>query len=1056
MMHEAKRLAKFCVAILLGSGTALNAQEMQLDPSLYQSMEWRNIGPYRGGRSVAVAGVTSKPLVYYFGGVGSGVWKTTDAGQTWSNVSDSTFGTSSVGALAVAPSDPNVIYVGMGEHAVRGVATSYGDGVYKSTDAGKTWRHMGLRETRHVAAVVVHPTNADLVYVAAQGAVHGPTEHRGVYRSKDGGATWERVLYLNETTGASALSMDRTNPRILYAGTWDHLRRPWEVRSGGPGSGIHKSTDGGDTWTRLTNGFPELMGKTSVSVSADPERVYALVEADPGGGVFRSDDGGTSWKNINDNWTLRARAWYYIHIHADPQNADVVWIMNAPLMKSIDGGKSFTRVRTPHGDNHALWINPTNSEYLINGNDGGANVSLNGGTTWSTQQNQPTAQFYRVNTDNRFPYYVYGGQQDNSSVAIVSRTSGRGIGWKDWYAVAGCESAYVAFDPDNPARNYGGCYMGQIEEFDEAIRESHNVMAYPFLPAALASRDIKYRFNWNAPIVVSQHDPRVIYHAGNVLLKSTNRGRSWEEISPDLTRDDDAKQGPGGSPITNEGAGGEIYGTIMYVAESPHDAATIWTGSDDGLVQVTRDGGRNWANVTPRDMPEGMVNAIDVSPHDPAVVYVAFTRYKFNDFTPHIYKSRDYGQSWTRIVKGIAPDAFVRVVREDPKRRGLLYAGTETGLYVSWNDGADWQSLQLGMPITPITDLKIQGQHNDLVAATQGRGFWILDDLSPLQQMNLRIARSPVHLFEPRDAYRMAGGGGFQFPMANAGKNPPAGAIVDVYLTNASDSITVTMDVLDPAGAVIRTYSTDREATTDSSSVIKVKQGHNRLSWDLRYETLENVPKLYTWGSLRGHRVAPGTYQIRVSQGDVSVTVPVSVRRDPRVDATDADFRDQDRFIARVSAELSAIHQGVIRLQQVRAQVEDLMERTKDAAAGKPVGDAGKHLVADLTALEDSLVQKRVADGQTVINFPSRLRFQYVYLRGAVDGAEGIVTDGAKELFGDLSARWARHEAQLEGLLGPRLAGFNQLIAEQGIPAVIVPQPAQRATTTAAPESEPR
>ncbi len=1039
--------------VLLVAFTPTEAQQPQIDNALYQDMEWRNIGPFRGGRSVAVAGVVSDPSIYYFGGVGSGVWKTTDAGLSWTNVSDSTFGTSSVGAIAVAPADANVVYVGMGEHAVRGVATSYGDGVYKSTDAGKTWTHLGLTETRHIAAIVVHPTNPDLVYVAAQGAVHGATPDRGIYRSMDGGQTWERVLFANETTGASSLSMDRHNPRVLYAGLWDHIRYPWEVRSGGAGSGIYRSADGGNTWSKLTDGFPDLMGKTSVSVSADPQRIYALIEADPGGGVYRSDDGGKTWRNINENWTLRARAWYYIHIHADPQNPDVVWIMNAPLMKSIDGGKSFTRVRTPHGDNHALWINPSNSKYLINGNDGGANVSLNGGESWSTQQNQPTAQFYRVNTDNRFPYYVYGGQQDNSSVAIVSRTSGRGIDWKDWYAVAGCETAYIAFDRDNPVRNYGGCYMGQIEEFNEVTRESHNVMAYPFLPAALASRDIKYRFNWNAPILVSRHDPSVIYHAANVLLKSTDRGRSWVEVSPDLTRDDDAKQGQGGSPITNEGAGGEIYGTIMYVTESPHDRNTIWAGSDDGLVHVTRDGGQTWSNVTPRGPPEGMVNAIDVSPHEPGGAYIAFTRYKFNDYTPYMYKTADFGKSWTRIVDGIPNGAFVRVVREDPRRRGLLYAGTETGLYVSWNDGGDWQSLQLNMPITPITDLQVHERDNDLVASTQGRGFWILDDLSPLQQMNLRIARSPMHLFSPRTAYRMVGGGGFQFPASNVGQNPPEGAIIDFYLAGISDSTPVRIEIHRTSGERVRVYSSAKDAEVDSTSRIEVKAGHNRVAWDLRHEAVKNVPELYTWGSLRGHRAAPGVYLVRVVQGETDRADSLRVMKDPRVEASPSDFVDQERFIAGVTAGLAAIHESVIQLRDVREQIEGIMSRTKDHEVGTTIAEAGKPFVDDLTAMEDSLVQKRVADGQTVINFPSRLRFQYVYLRGAVDGTEGIVTEGARALYRDLTAKWSELQSQLAELFGPRLVSFNRLVQESGIPAIIM-APERRETTTSASELE--
>jgi photosystem II stability/assembly factor-like uncharacterized protein len=1004
-------------------------------------MEWRNIGPFRGGRSVAVAGVVTDPLTYYFGGVGSGVWKTTDAGLSWSNVSDSTFGTSSVGAITVADSDPNVVYVGMGEHAVRGVMTSHGDGVYKSTDAGRTWQHMGLERTRQISGIRVHPTNPDIVYVAAQGAPYGATEDRGVYLSRDGGETWEKVLYVSGTAGPSSLSLDRNNPRILYASFWDHLRLPWKVRSGGSGSGIYKSTDGGDSWERLSDGLPELIGKTAVSVSASSSRVYALIEADPGGGLFRSDNGGKSWQNINESWTLRARAWYYIHLHTDPQDPDVVWVLNAPVMKSIDGGKSFTRVPTPHGDNHDLWINPSNSAYLINANDGGANVSLNGGKTWSTQSNQPTGQFYRVNTDNRFPYYVYGGQQDNTSVAIVSQSPG-GIGWKDWYAVAGCETAFVAFDPDNPLLNYGGCYMGQIEEFDERTKSSRNIMAYPILPAALASRDMKYRFNWSAPIIVSQHDPRVIYHGGNLLLRSADRGQTWREVSPDLTRDEDDKQGPGGGPITNEGAGGEIYNTIMYVAESPHDAQTIWVGSDDGLVHLTRDGGMQWENVTPEDMGEGIVNTIEVSPHSPAAAYIAFTRYKFNDFTPHIYKTDDFGQSWRRVVSGIAAESHARVVREDPLRRGLLYAGTEAGLYVSWDDGDQWQSLQLNMPVTPVTDLKVQERDNDLVAATGGRGFWILDDLSPLQQVTDDAIASELHLFKPRDAYRVAGSGGFGGPAPNLGENPPPGAVVDFYLAAVSDSSSVTLEFLDEVGNVVRSFSSAQKDVqeADSTALLKVKEGHNRFAWNLRHKAVKNVPGLYVFGTLQGRRVIPGSYTVRVTSGERSRTEVFNVLKDPRVDATDQGFREQDQLVAEISAELLEIHERVVLLRSVREQLEDLMERISETDGAETVSEAASELVERLSAMEDSLVQDRTVDGQTVINFPSRLNFHYTYLMGAVEGVEGVVTAGARKMLQDLKAQWSVFRTELESLLGEDLAGFNSLVAESGIPAVVVPR----------------
>lgn len=1047
------------VAVVASSATTpelLCAQQARgpgLDSTQFQALEWRNVGPHRGGRSVAVAGVRGQPMIYYFGGTGGGVWKTEDAGETWRNVSDGFFKTGSVGAIAVAESDPNVVYVGMGEHAVRGVMTSHGDGVYRSTDAGKTWKHMGLEKTRAISRIHVHPKDANLVYVAAQGAPYGPNPERGIYRSKDGGATWQLVLFVGETAGASDLAMDMTNPRILYAAFWDHLRQPWQVRSGGPGSGIQKSTDGGDTWQKITTGLPPMIGKVGVDVSrADPERVYAIVEADPGGGLFRSDDAGKNWRLTNSDWSIRARAWYYIEVFADPQNADVVYVMNAPFMKSIDGGRTFAPVRVPHGDNHDLWINPDDHQTMINANDGGANVSFNGGRTWSSQENQPTAQFYRVNTDNRFPYWVYGGQQDNTSVSIASRSPGGSIGWKDWYDVGGCESAYAAFNPDDPRYVYAGCYMGQISEWDRETGNARDVMAYPVLPAALASRDMKYRFAWNAPIVVSRHDPRVIYHASNILLKSRNRGRTWTEVSPDLTRDDSTKQGPGGGPITNEGAGGEIYGTIFYVMESPHDPNTIWTGSDDGLVHVTRDGGVNWSNVTPREIGEAQINAIEVSPRDPATAYLAVTKYKFNDFTPHVFKTTDYGKTWRRVVNGIEADAWVRVVREDSVRRGLLYAGTETGFYVSFDGGEVWQRLQRNLPLVPITDLQVHG--NDLVAATHGRAFWILDDLSPLRQYAEQVATSGLHLYQPADAYRAAGfGGGFGAEPSRAGRNPPAGAILYYALKTAPDSgHPAKLEMLDQSGAVIRTYTSGRSSGQggqagpggagpggQGSPPLAARAGLNRFAWDLRHERPTPVPGAYVFGALLGRRVVPGTYQARLTLGDQVEIRSFRVLGDPRVEATAADYQAQDDLLAAVSADLSDIQGGVNRVRAVREQVNQAVERSKDQSGAKAIADAGKVFVDRLNAVEDSLIQKRTVDGQTVINFPMRLNQFFIYLLNAVDDADDGVTDGARTRYADLQRQWAGVKILLDRVLGEDLNAFNAVMREQGIPAVAVP-----------------
>ena len=1048
-MFRTLRLS-FLALVLIGLPEPAQAQETEpvVDPSIFQSMQWRSIGPFRGGRSVASAGVASDPMTYYMGTVGGGVWKTTDAGVTWDNVSDGQLGTSSVGAIAVAESDPNVVYVGMGEHAIRGVMTSHGDGLYRSTDAGRTWTHVGLDRTRAISRIRVHPRNPDLVYVAAQGAPYGANAERGLYRSQDGGETWEHILYVDENSGASDLSMDMSNPRILYAAFWQHRRLPWQVQSGGPGSGLWKSTDAGDTWSRIEEGLPDVIGKTSIDVSrANPDRVFAIVEADPDGGIFRSDDQGQSWQLVSDNWSARARAWYYIEIFADPLDEETVYVLNAPMMRSIDGGRNFTVVRVPHGDTHDLWMNPHDSETMINANDGGANVSFNGGASWSTQQNQPTAQFYRVNVDNRFPYYVYGGQQDNSSVAIASMGNG-GITRKDWYAVGGCESAYTAFDPDDPRFVYAGCYMGIISEFDHQTGGSRDVGVYPVLPAALQGREMKYRYNWNAPIIASPHDYRAIYHASNHLVRTRDRGMTWREISPDLTRDDDAKQGYGGGPITNEGAGGEIYGTIYYVVESPHEQGTIWTGSDDGLIHISRDDGATWTDVTPDGLDEGQINAIEVSPHDPASVYVAYTRYKFNDFTPHVLVTTDYGESWDDRTEGIAEEAWAKVVREDPVRPGLLYLGTETGIYVSWDTGEHWQSLQLDLPNTPVNDLVVQRRENDLVAATSGRSFWILDDLTPLQHA-MDVDAGESYLLPPRHAYRLASGGGRgggPGGPGNVGRNPPNGAVLDFYLSEEpAEGDTVDIEILTSAGDVIRTYSTHPDDdSSPGAEPMSVSGGHNRVVWNLRHEQIPNIPGAYVFGSLAGRRVVPGDYQVRLTAGDVTMTRPLEVRMDPRVDAPLAEYIEQDAFVADVAAELTDIHRAAMDVNDVNEQIGTLLGRIEGREGADAVVEAAADLTAELETVADSLYQAQVVDGQTVINFPSRLKFQYVWLHGNADGAEAGVTRGSHDVLGDLRVRWTQHRTTVLDLLGPRLDAFNDLLGLYGFGAIIAPPERRR------------
>jgi photosystem II stability/assembly factor-like uncharacterized protein len=998
-------------------------------------MEWRNIGPFRGGRSDAVAGVPSQPRLYYFGGVGGGVWKTENAGETWANITDGQLKTSSVGAIAVALSDPNVLYVGMGENDARGVAISFGDGVYKSTDAGRTWKHLGLDLTRAISRIRIHPNNPDLVYVAAQGATFGATRDRGVFRSKDGGVTWTNVLFVNETSGPSDLAMDPVNPRILYAAFWDHLRKPWEVRSGGPGSGLYKSTDAGDTWQKINEGLPALMGKIGVDVSAaNPDRLYAVVEADPKGGLYRSDNAGKSWTLLNDtDWALKTRSWYYMKVFADTRNPDVVWVLNADVSKSIDGGKTFTKVVVPHGDNHDLWINPRDPDNMVEANDGGANVTFDGGRSWSTQENQPTAQFYRVNTDDRFPYWVYGGQQDNTSVGIASRASGSGIGWKDWYPVGGCESAYVDFDPANPELLYAGCYHGVITEFDRATMDARDVMEYPSMNLALPSREMKYRYNWNAPIVVSKHDPKVIYHASQILSRSDNRGRTWKEISPDLTHPDDKTQGYGGGPITNEGAGGEVYDTIYYVAESPKDKNTLWTGSDDGVLNLTRDGGKSWNKVALPGVADAQINAIEVSPHDPGTVYVAATRYKWNDMAPYIFKSVDYGKTWQKLVEGIPSESWAHVVREDPVRKDLLYAGTENGIFVSFDGGRKWQTLQLNLPVTPVNDLQVH-RGGDLVAATSGRAFWILDDLSPLRQAAESITAEPVHLFQPRPAIRSSLGGSATPglpPAPRLGKNPPNGAILDFFLAKEGP---VTLEILDSSGNLVRTYSTEKKEGQANPS-LKVKAGMNRTNWDLRYDAPAMIPGVFLFGGTSGRKAIPGTYQARLTASGQTKTAALEVRDDPRLKVTLQQYAEVAKLQSQVMGDFDDLHKSVIRLRQVRTQIEDVLKRSDD----KSVEGAGKALVEKLTAEEDALIQKRTVDMQTVINFPVRLNHHLLVLANNVDEG-GELTDGARKRASDLDKQWQEHKATLAGLLGPQLEAFNKQAAAAKTPYVTVPK----------------
>jgi photosystem II stability/assembly factor-like uncharacterized protein len=1021
-------------------------------------MQWRNIGPFRGGRANAVAGVTGQPRVYYAGYTGGGVWKTEDAGNSWRNVSDGFFRSASIGAIGVAESDPNVVYVGTGEHAVRGQSSSYGDGVYKSTDAGKTWTRLGLEATKQISRVHVHPSDPDVVYVAAQGDRWKPTSERGIYRSTDGGRTWTQLLKgANGTSGATDLSMDPANPRVLYAAFWDHQRLPWQVRSGGPGSGIWKSTDGGESWTRLAEGLPKLMGKIGVAVSpANPERVFAIVEAEKGG-LYRSDDAGKSWRLLSEDRLIQTRSWYYMKITADPQNADVVYVMNAPIMKSIDGGRTFSTLSATHGDNHGLWINPKDSRLLINANDGGASVSLDAGGSWSTQDNQPTAQFYHVVVDDVYPYRLYSGQQDNSSVIIKSRSDGSSIGERDWQDGPGCESANVGVDRKNPRYVYGGCYQGIFEELDVQTGLTRSVMAWPELSLTEPTDRIRYRFNWTAPAVVSQHDPKVLYLGANVLFRTTDRGRTWTPMSPDLTRDDSTTQGPGGTPITNEGAGGEVYGTIVTIAESPHDAGTIYVGTDDGLVQLTRDGGRSWTNVTPAGVGAGLANELEVSPHDPATVYLAFRMDRRGDYAPYAFRSTDHGRTWTRITRGLRDGEPVRVVREDPERRGLLYAGTETGVYLSFDAGANWQPFSRNLPVVPVTDLEVR--HGDLYAATEGRAFWALDDLSPLRQTSERTAAADVHLFAPRPALLA---GGSAAATTTAGRNPPPGANVYFSLARTPDSAqTVKLEFLDAAGTVLRSYArgggggaaggaapaAPAGGRAGRGATLDPRAGLNAFQWDLRADPPTTLPgNVNIWGGpTNGYRVAPGRYQVRLTVGTAVQTQPLEVRPDPRLDTPAAEVAARDSLARALNARVSEIHDALLRLRDVREQVSKFVERTKDVpAAAATIAAKGKEIVGKVEALEPQL-STRAANGQDVINFRNGINAQYAFLLGNVEGND-VVTQPSRERFGELERLWGALRAQIEAVERQDVPAFNKLLQDAQVDGVIVPaKPAKTA-----------
>lgn len=1034
------------------------ATGIQPDEAL-RTVKFRNIGPFRGGRSVTATGVRGNDKLYYMGTTGGGVWKTADAGISWTNISDGFFNTGSVGAIAVAESDPNIIFVGMGEHAPRGVMTSYGDGVYKSTDGGRSWKHSGLPASRQIAAIRIHPKNPDLVYVAVQGALNGPSEDRGIYMSEDGGQNWNKVLYVNASTGCSDLSMDQQNPRILYAAMWEHHRLPWEVKSGGPGSGLYKSTDGGMSWKKLDNGIPKELGKMAIEVSrSNPDKVYALIESDTykeQGGLFVSENGGASFNRVSKDHRLISRAWYYIELAVDPQNENIVHSLGAEWLKSIDGGRTWSTLNTAHGDYHQLWINPANPSNLIMADDGGASVSFNGGQSWSSLNNQPTAQLYRINVDNKFPYQVYAGQQDNTSLSIESRNVwGGSIGERNWFYSAGGESAFLAFDPDNPRYVMGGSYQGTIELTDVEVKDGKGVMPVPLQYQSIMPKEMKYRFNWNAPIIWSKLDGGTFYHAGNRLFKTTNLGKIWTVISPDLTRHDTSRMGRSGIPYTNEGAGGENYATISYVKESPLEPGVIWTGSDDGLVHVTRDNGGSWTNVTPAGLPECLVNSIEVSPHDKATVYIACTRYKLNDFSPMLYRSTDYGKTWARIDNGIPTGAYTRVIREDDQRRGLLFAGTETGLYISWDNGQQWTKSQLGLPVTPVTDLRIH--QGNLIAATMGRAFWILDDLYMVRNFDKLQKGAALQLFGPASLYRLAGGSALNAvgstddpkpatPLSE-GTNAPTSAVFYYHLPVATDSVALSLTIRNARGELVRQYSDSADPAfveypggPHADPLLPKKTGLNRFTWNLRYSTYPGVPTAYIEGSWDGHRAPPGNYVAELKAGGQVVKHNFTILADPRMKASQADYDEQHEWLTKVEDGLRDVHHSVLKMRVAKAQVTDLLKLIGDKPAYAELKSSATTLRDRMDKWEEDLVQNRTQSYDDIINFVNKLSADYFFLKGEMDSNIPFVTDGQKEQFRTLDATWKPLKSEYSNIVTSALPALNALCRKLGIERVMMP-----------------
>ena len=1040
-----KKFSLFAFLLLLALSSTVEAQrkskksttpKVNYDTKLYEGLEWRSIGPFRGGRSAAVTGVPGKPNLYYMGATGGGVWRTTDAGNSWENISDGFFG-GSIGAVAVSEWDNNVIYVGGGEVTVRGNVSS-GSGMWKSVDAGKTWQSAGLPNSKHIPKIRIHPKNPDIVYAAVLGDLYKSSDERGVYKSTDGGNTWKRVLFANKDAGAVDLTFDPNNPRILYASTWKIRRTPYSLESGGDGSALWKSTDGGDTWKNITanEGLPDgLWGISGVTVSpVNSDRVWVIMENDKGG-VYRSDDAGKTWKKFNDSRSLRQRAWYYTRIFADTQDADKVYVVNVNYHQSKDGGKTFKSFNAPHGDHHDMWISPEDGNRMIMADDGGAQVSFDAGENWTTYGNQPTAQFYRVTTDNHFPYRIYGAQQDNSTVRIAHRTNGGSITESDWESTAGGESAHIAIDPTDNDIVYGGSYDGFLTRYNHKTNEIRAINVWPDNPMGHGAEGMKYRFQWNFPIVFSPHNSKRLYTASNHLHVTEDEGQSWKIISPDLTRNDPTKLVSSGGPITKDNTSVEYYCTIFAVNESPQEEGLIWVGSDDGLVHVTKDNGDNWSNVTPSGMPEWMmINSIEIDPFVKGGAYIAGTRYKLGDYRPYLYKTKDYGKTWTKITNGIKGDHFTRVLRADPNQKGLLYAGTENGMYMSFDDGASWQSMQMNLPIVPITDLTIK--NNNLIAATQGRSFWMIDDLTVFHQLN-NVKSSNVHLYKPMPAYRMSGRSSEKSKYN--GQNHPGGVLTHFYLKNKpTEKDTVSLSFYETSGKLIKTFTTHPEKDGKEGKLKDLKEGVNQFSWNMRYQGAESFKGMILWwASLNGPTALPGQYKMTLSAQGTESNVEFEIVKDPRSSSSEADLKAQFDFLMTVTNKLSETNLAVKKIREARDQMNTVVGRVKDMDNMEAIVDTSKYILDRMKVIEEALYQTKNQSRQDPLNFPVRLNNKLGHLNSLLAMGDYKPTDQGIAFLKEVSAEIDVHLKALDAILKDDIAMFNKLVRDQSIDAVI-------------------